>query len=121
MKVFIKGFFMTLGVIFFLILLAVGYVFATNTFGIRTLFSKESKLEQIDAKTNGIDKNPLISPSQEKALEAIGVNPANLPTKITPEMSVCFDQILGKGRTQEIKNGSTPTAVEFFKVQSCLK
>jgi hypothetical protein len=35
-------------------------------------------------------------------------------------MSACFDSILGKARTLEIKNGSSPTASEFISVRSCL-
>lgn len=120
MKKLLNIFFVTLGVIFFLIIIFAGYVYATNMFGIKSLLNKDAGTSN-KAKTNQVlDKNPLISDSQEKALEAIGIDPAKLPTKITPEMSVCFDQKLGTTRTLEIKNGSTPTVTEFMKIQSCI-
>lgn len=89
-------------------------------YGIKTLFSSDAIQQSKADDKQQADKNPLIPQSQEKALEAIGIDPSKLPTKITPEMSACFDQKLGTSRTLEIKNGSTPTATEFIKVQSCL-
>lgn len=89
-------------------------------YGIRGLFSGGSSVGKSNASVSGVDKNPLLTSSQEKALENIGVNPSALPSKITPEMSACFEAILGKSRTLEIKNGSLPTAAEFFSVRSCL-
>lgn len=120
MKKFLNIFFVTLGVIFFLILILVGYAYATNMFGVKTFFTGDASLSDKTNVGQDLDRNPLIPESQEKALEAIGIDPAKLPTKITPEMSACFDQKLGTKRTLEIKNGSTPTAAEFIKVQSCL-
>ena len=117
MKFFLINFFVFLGVIFFLILSALGYIYATNMFNVRALFSDGAG--QVET-TKTIDKNPLIPQSQEKVLESIGVDPAKLPTKITPAMGECFDRILGKDRTQEIKNGSSPTVAEFLRVESCL-
>jgi len=116
----LNAFFVFLGAIFLLLLLAIGYIYMTNMFGVRALFSKDTEPSLQTETVQEVDKNPLISPKQEKALEAIGVNPAKLPTVITAEMSICFDGKLGKERTQEIKNGSSPTATEFLKVQSCL-
>lgn len=120
MKKILNIFFVTLGVIFFCILILIGYVYATNMYGIKALLN--SDVVQQGKTNNGevVDKNPLIPQAQEKALEAIGIDPLKLPTKITPEMSACFDQKLGTSRTLEIKNGSTPTATEFIKVQGCL-
>lgn len=89
-------------------------------YGIKTLFNSDAIQQSKADDKQQADKNPLIPQSQEKALEAIGIDPSKLPTKITPEMSACFDQKLGTSRTLEIKNGSTPTATEFIKVQSCL-
>jgi hypothetical protein len=120
MKKFLNIFFVTLGVTFFFILILIGYVYATNMFGIKTLFMSDANLSDKTNAEQSLDRNPLIPESQEKALQAIGVDPAKLPTKITPEMNACFEQKLGATRTLEIKNGSTPTATEFIKVQSCL-
>ena len=30
-----------------------------------------------------------------------------------------FEKVLGKARTDEIKNGGTPTAVEFVRAKAC--
>jgi hypothetical protein len=115
MKKFIIGFFVSLGVIFFLILLALGYLFVTDTFGIKSILIGSSKSDTIP----GGDRNPLLSESQEKALSAIGIDPAKLPSAITPEMALCFESKLGKERTEEIKNGSAPGSADFLKAQSC--
>ncbi len=65
------------------------------------------------------DKNPLLSPAQEKTLESYGINPASLPSTITPEMETCFVSKLGSTRVAEIKNGSAPTASDYFAAKSC--
>lgn len=119
MKKFIKWFFLVLGVIFFLILIAVGYIFITDTFGIRTLLTGNSS--SVTDGGSQTDKNPLLSESQEQVLEKIGVDPAKLPTTITPEMAACFETKLGKERTDEIVNGDSPTAEDYLKAQSCIK
>ncbi len=66
------------------------------------------------------DKNSILSPTQEKALETIGVDPSEIPSSFTPEQLTCFEEILGKTRIEEIKTGDTPTATEFFKAKSCI-
>ncbi|MDO8509736.1 MAG: hypothetical protein Q7S24_01180 [bacterium] len=70
--------------------------------------------------TNAVDKNPLLTPAQEQTLEKIGIDPATLPTKITPTMEACFYDKLGEKRTNEIKNGATPTASDYFVARTCL-
>lgn len=67
-----------------------------------------------------IDKNPLLTPSQETTLEQIGIDPAKLPTTITPAMEACFIEKLGLDRVNAIKAGASPTTIDLFKVQSCL-
>jgi len=119
MKKFIKGFFLVLGVIFFLILITAGYIFITDTFGIKTILTGNSSVtSNEDIQT---DKNPLLSETQEKVLEKIGVDPAKLPSKITPEMAACFESKLGKKRTDEIVNGYSPTVNDYIKAQNCIK
>ncbi len=66
------------------------------------------------------DKNPLLTPSQEATLEKIGIDPAKLPTTITPTMEVCFVEKLGVDRVEAIKSGTAPTTIDLFKVKSCL-
>lgn len=122
MKKFLQIFFTTLGVIFF-ILLAVGvYLYAADPYGIKPIIKSLTGQSATTTPKKGgnTDKNPLLSPTQEKALEKIGIDPAALPSKITPAMEACFYTKLGATRTNEIKNGSEPTARDYFVARSCL-
>lgn len=67
-----------------------------------------------------VDKNPLLNEQQEQTLEKLGVDPAKLPTQITPELEACFITKLGAPRVEAIKSGTAPTAIDFFKAQACL-
>ncbi len=67
-----------------------------------------------------MDKNPLLSDTQEKALDRLGIDPASIPTEITPEQEQCFEDALGADRVNEIKAGDAPTATDFFKAKSCI-
>ncbi len=119
MKKFIISFFVVLGVIFFILLLALGYVYSSDMFGVRTLLSGNDSTAPVEGSETSVDKNPLLSPAQEKTLETIGVDPAKLPQTITPEMMSCFNEKLGTARTIEIKNGSAPTPAEYLAAKVC--
>jgi len=66
------------------------------------------------------DQHPLLNEQQEKTLQNYGVNPAQLPDEISPEMEQCFIEKLGRDRAMQIVNGSAPTATEIFKARTCL-
>lgn len=82
------------------------------------------KLEEVtengETITAVVDKHPLLTDSQEKTLESIGIDPAKLPTAITPAMEECFVNELGQDRVSEIKQGATPGLTDFYKAKSCL-
>jgi hypothetical protein len=126
MKKFLEIFFITLGIIFFIIILIGIYLFVADPFGIKPLilsFTGQPVAEnQILPKnsTSSTSSNPMLNAQQEKALKAIGIDPSKLPTSITPEMEKCFYEKLGDQRAGEIKNGSTPTALDLLKVKPCL-
>lgn len=128
MKKFIKIFFISLGVIFLLIVLAIAVFFITDPFNLKSLPGLDLSIKNMVQTTSGnsniqvdnIDKNPLLDEKQEAVLESLGVNPESLPTQITPEMQSCFESKLGLERVVEITEGSTPTLVEFLKVNSCI-
>jgi len=122
MKKFLNGFFVVLGVVFFLVLIALAYIYFTNTFGIKSLLkgNPDSSSTPENVSTDSSDKNPLIPDAQEKALEDIGIDTSTLPTEITPEMLACFDAKLGTARTEEIKNGSPLTAGDYAKAGNCI-
>ena len=111
-------FFTTLGILFFLIILIGIYLFITDPFGLKPLFSSLN----IPANTtvDMIDKNPLLTPAQEKTVESLGIDPTKLPTAITPELEKCLLQKLGAQRADEIIKGSAPTAMDVLKASVCL-
>ena len=125
MKKLLQIFFTTLGVIFF-ILIGVGvYLYIADPFEIKPLIKMLMTVEQkagTKINTTGTaDKNPLLSPTQEQALEKAGIDPSALPSQITPAMETCFYTKLGDKRANEIKNGSQPTAADYFAARGCLE
>jgi hypothetical protein len=123
MKKALNIFFVSLGVVFLFILI---YLFFFSPIKPQYFFSKDSgattteSVEQDTSSSTGTaDKNPLLSPAQEKTLQTFGIDPSTLPTQITPEMEQCFTAKLGSARVQAIKGGSTPTTAEFYSARSC--
>lgn len=79
------------------------------------------RLESSDStSTTQQDKNPILNEKQEKALETVGIDPANVPTNFTPEQESCFVEKIGAQRVSEIKAGDAPTASELIKGRNCL-
>jgi hypothetical protein len=68
MKSFFKVFFITLGVIFFVLLLFGGYFYMTivNSSVDTDVITSDSESDVTE------DRNPLLSPTQEKVLETFG-------------------------------------------------
>lgn len=128
MKTLLKAlniFFVFLGVIF-LIILIVGGIYLKNLYGGVSKFKLDPAQVMQDGDAAGTttsgttDKHPYLDATQEKQLEAIGIDPAKLPTEITPAMIKCFEDKLGSSRTQEIIGGAEPTPFEALKASSCL-
>jgi len=123
-------FFLTLGVIFFiLILIGVGvFLFRDQLFGVDTptdaVVPPQSATSSSETRspttTNTIDTGVPVTPSQQEALNAWGIDPASLDATLTPDRIACFVSILGAERVAEIKAGAVPSPMEFFKVQTCL-
>ena len=89
-------------------------------------FLKTSASENVNQNVNtgnqlSADKHPLLTSDQEATLEKIGIDPAKLPTTITPVMESCFVNKLGIDRVNEIKAGEEPNAVDLFKAKSCIE
>ena len=119
----IKGFFIFLGVIFFIILLFVAYLWFFDPLNIKPiLFSDNTKQESIvDNNISNTDAHPLLDDAQEKMVESLGINPSSLPTEITPAMEACFIDKLGAKRVSEIVNGDPISMTDSIKASSCLK
>lgn len=120
MKRFLNIFFVTLGVIFFTIILAGLFLFIADPFEIKSLLFTAGRSSDTTDGEVASDKNPALSPAQEKALETFGIDPATVPTTFTPEQEACFVEKLGQERVDEIKAGDSPTAAEFYKAKSCI-
>ncbi|MDP2692604.1 MAG: hypothetical protein Q8O88_03110 [bacterium] len=133
MKILLKilnRFFVVLGVLFFIILLGILYLFVVDPFNLKPLLSSfdVSPAQVMDVMKNTTPSdgttqttNPLISPEQAKILKSIGVNPDTLPTEMTPELEKCLIGKVGAVRADEIVKGAEPTPLDFLKASSCLK
>ena len=87
MKKFLKRILISLGVIFLITLILAAYVYFADPLDLR--------IDSDSIITEGYD-HPLLNETQEKALESVGIDPAKIPTEITPEMEECFIEKLGK-------------------------
>jgi hypothetical protein len=137
MKKLFTYFFVTLGVIFFVLLCALAYVWFADPFNIRPMIQMltsdtQSTVQAEKSNTTTpssssvtpdssgtLDKHPALSAEQESTLESVGINPANLPSSITPAMEACFVAKLGESRVAEIKTGVSPTPSEVFTTREC--
>lgn len=130
----IYRFFVVLGVIFFLILIGLGYFIIADPLHIRpilmSLYNSEGVEESSDTNTvNGsvqagsnvseVDSG-VMSDKQEQALQAVGISPESVPAQFTPEQIECFIGVLGEERVNDIKAGDTPTAAEFYQAKDCV-
>ena len=123
----LNRFFVLLGIIFLALLLTLLYLWLADPFNIKPLlgdnFSPGTALKTITGqnqiKIDNIDKNPLLNEEQEAQVEALGIDPATLPTEITPALEACLVEKLGAKRSQEIVQGSEPTTADFVKARVC--
>lgn len=149
MKKFLTIFFVSLGVIFFCIILALAYLWIVDPYNIKPFIyaSPSSKFEDKETyKTestgtpgniepiNGIDtsggviesgngsngNNEGLTEGQKNALELVGINPAVLPSQLTLKQEQCFVAKFGQARVDEIKDGAIPSALEVLTGKDCL-
>ncbi len=118
MKKFFTIFFVTLGVIFSIIILMGLLFYITDPLNLKPLIFGDESVESATGTSE--DSHPLLNESQEKALESFGINPADVPSEITPAQEACFVEKLGEERVAEIKAGDTPTAMDYFKAKDCI-
>lgn len=123
MKKALNIFFVVLGVIFLILILAGLLFYTVPSFGSSPAGTTITRVvtggESSGGKEN-IDQNPMLNAEQEAALQSFGIDPANLPKEITPEQEACFVSKLGQQRVDEIKGGAAPTASDFFKARGCI-
>jgi len=130
MKTFFKilrVFFVILGIIFFLIIVTGFYLYQSDFYGVKTILNYEqkesfSKNSNLNNNSNEVENtNSALSAQQEVQLESIGVDPASIPSEISPEMEDCFIEKIGEKRVTEIQAGAQPTPLELIKASPCLQ
>jgi hypothetical protein len=125
----LSAFFYTLGVVFFILLCAGAYLWFADPFGVRPIVdaltgnAKDITTEVVGGIEEKAmeDKHPNLNATQERALEVVGIDPAKVPTTITPEQEACFTEKLGAERVEEIKAGASPGTAEIFKARACVE
>lgn len=118
MKKFLNIFFVVLGVIFFSLLLIGSILFIFDPLNLRSVYS--NNVPTTGDVNSGEGGHPYLNESQANALRTFGIDPASLPSEITPEQQACFESKLGEERVAEIKAGDSPTATDYFKAKDCL-
>ncbi|MFA6410002.1 MAG: hypothetical protein WCW26_00285 [Candidatus Buchananbacteria bacterium] len=116
----LNWFFVALGIIFLILIIIVAYLFMADPFKLKPVLKTWFEPAAVTNNATTTDKNPLLTVEQEKTLESLGVNPAALPTAITPKMEKCFTEKLGQARVAEIIKTGQPTAADFFAARACL-
>ena len=122
---FLNVFFVTLGVIFLILILVGVYLWKADPLGLKPMMGSINIpinfSSQLPAGTSSTSDHPMLTPEQEKTLQDVGIDPATLPTAITPEMEKCFTEKLGSARVDEIKAGASPGPLDLIKAGSCLQ
>jgi len=130
MKNTLTPIFVTLGVIFSVLLVGALSIYFYNQYSTQSFSKSNSGTETTQVNTNGSDttsateqsasKPSFLSESQRQALASFGIDPSSLPATLTAAQMACFESTLGASRVAEIKAGASPSAVEFFKAKGCI-
>lgn len=112
-----------LGAIFLLIILVIVgcviYFVVADPFNIKPLLIDKDEPENTSEEST--DKNPLLTAEQEQQLEALGIDPAELPQEITPAMEQCFIDELGEDKVKFFASGAaSPSPLDVIKTRHCL-
>lgn len=128
---FLQRFFMLFGILsfIFLILLIAGgaYVWVKDPLGLKPLFlpsqteSANTSTSVSNPKTSDSGVKALLTPEQQKLLDAAGVDVNKLPKEITPELKACAEAKLGKERLAALKAGAQPTLSDLLVAKGCIK
>ncbi len=122
MKSILTKIFVTLGVIFTIIILGGIYFFITDPFNLKPLIFG-SHIEK--TMSDSVDTLPSVdiklSEPQKEVLINVGVDPVKIPSSISGAQESCFVSVLGSERVAEIKAGAVPSAAELLKGKSCVQ
>lgn len=136
MKAILTKIFVTLGVIFTLLLIVVAYFFIADPYnlrpilfgaggGVQTSLSSEVASDAL-GDAGASTTTPLagtgftLSSPQRQALIEMGIDPSSVPTQVSVQQETCFVEMLGADRVKEIKAGAVPNGIELLKAKSCI-
>ncbi|MFC1622581.1 hypothetical protein ACFL1Y_01115 [Patescibacteria group bacterium] len=94
------------------------YIWFKNPLGLRGII--ENKIAPSNIEINESYNHPLLDATQEKQLRDIGVDPANIPTEITPEQQKCLESKFSQEKINAILDGEAPSALDVLKAMPCL-
>lgn len=141
MKNVITQIFVTLGVIFLVLLLIGIYLIVADPYGLKPLIFGGDTLTQSQSIPEANTTNDVtvststemgtatgagtangfeLSNAQIEALVSLGIDPEAVPESISPAQEACFVDVLGEDQVAEIKDGAVPSALEFMKARSCI-
>jgi hypothetical protein len=134
MKNILTQIFITLGVIFLILIMIGVYFFVTDPYNLKPLLFGNDVVNTQVKNTNGVESKAAsatnettaasggfaLSASQKQALVNLGIDPTKVPSSISPTQESCFVSVLGEARVSEIKTGAVPNAIEFLKAKSCI-
>jgi hypothetical protein len=130
MMKFLNIFFATLGVLFFVLIIGgvSVYIFSSmtgsklpSTISVPGAQNETAATTETGSAAVSADTHPLLSETQEKALKTFGIDPATLPTSISPAQEQCFIEKLGAEKVAVIKNGAAPSATDLFMARDCIQ
>jgi hypothetical protein len=121
----IKGILVFFGVLFLIEVAVLAWFISADPFNLKPLWQLSVSQEDVmatstDSMIESTDRHPLLNQQQEKTLENFGIDPAALPTEITPAMEECVIEKLGQERADQLAAGAEPNAFDFLKAGSCL-
>lgn len=135
MKHILTQVFVTLGVIFLILILIGVYFFVTDPYNLKPMLfggsapiqntgAPDSSAQREDDETTSSEAATSggfeLSDAQVDALISLGIDPASVPSSISAEQEACFVGVLGEARVAEVKAGAVPSAFEMMQAQSCI-
>lgn len=141
MKIVLKilnYFFVFLGVIFFIILIGLAYIFFADPFGVRPFldsvgvtpgeainFMKDGGPSFMGGGMIGGDfggpGGMMMGGDFDGMMGEGGFDSSNIPPQITQEVEDCFLEKLGAERIKEIAESGAPSPLDILKAGSCFK
>ena len=120
---FLKTFFIILGIIFAIfIIMVIGAVIALIIIKPYGLDVTKLPSAYMHMKTGESSyDHPMMTTEQEIFLESMGIDPATVPTEISPSQEQCSVEALGQARVDAIKAGAEPTVDDYLKAKHCFE